>query len=361
MKNCDELALPGGPAAPRWKWWPMIFAAFIIVLPLHPAQPSQTELMLKLNWAGVFIFLALFAAAIDAARKRRPALWIVCAITLLGLAFAPFNSGSAVLFAYSSALAPWFVDGDRRRTTVVVATIVALLTIEVWITALPIRFWLFTVGWCVIAAASYLWVVNMILSLDRVAKMAERERIARDLHDVLGHTLSLITLKSELAGQLLAGAESPDVARARREISDVESISRGALAEVRQTIRGYRSETLQAELDRVAAMLQTAGIRMNCESEMVPLDAVREGVLGMALREAVTNVVRHSRAQNCRIRVRATKQSCQLEVEDDGLGGVRAEGQGLRGMRERIEALGGSVLLDHSGGTRLTVRVPVPS
>ena len=82
---------------------------------------------------------------------------------------------------------------------------------EVWLAALPLRFWLFTLGWSVIAAVSYLWVVNMMLSLDRLAKMAERERIARDLHDVLGHSLSLITLKAELAGQLL-GPE-PEIER----------------------------------------------------------------------------------------------------------------------------------------------------
>jgi hypothetical protein len=128
----------------------------------------------------------------------------------------------------------------------------------VWLAELPVRFWLFTAGWSVIAAVSYLWVVKMMLFKDRLAKLAERERIARDLHDVLGHTLSLITLKAELAGQLLA--QESQIPRARQEIAAVESISRSALAEVRQTIRGYRVETLQMEFERVASMLGTAGI-----------------------------------------------------------------------------------------------------
>lgn len=339
--------------------WPMIFAAFIVVLPLPPGQPIAHGLPWALDWAGVLVFLILFAKALDAARKGLPALWIVRAMTLMGLAFAPFNPGSTILFAYAAALVPWFVAGDTRRTAAGVALIIAVLSCEVWIAGLSLPFWLTTCAWCVIAAGSYLWVVKMLSRIDRLAKVAEQERIARDLHDVLGHTLSLITLKAELAGQVLD--EAAEIGRARREIADVESISRSALAEVRQTIRGYRIETLQAELERVAAMLRTAGITMSCESETMRLDSVRDVALCMALREAVTNVVRHAGARNCHIRVQKAEDVCLLEVHDDGAGTTHSEGQGLRGMRERIEALGGSVLLAHSNGTRVTVRVPVPS
>ncbi len=349
----------GQPFAPRSKWWPMIFASFIIVLPLSPGRPIPGGLMWKLDWLGVLVFLALFAAAIDSARKNRPGLWIVTAMTLLGLGFAPFNPGSTVLFAYACAFVPWFVAGDVRRTAGTVAVIIAAFSIEVWVAALPMRFWLFTVGWGVIAAVSYLWVVKMMLSMDRLAKLAERERIARDLHDVLGHTLSLITLKAELAGELLT--QAPDIARARQEIADIESTSRSALADVRKTIRDYRTETLQMEIDRVASMLRTAGIAMSCERQAVPLDNGGERVLGLALREAVTNVVRHSNARNCRIRIQRIQHACVLEVQDDGLGGQHPEGQGLRGMRERIEGIGGSLSLDHTRGTRLTVQVPLAS
>jgi two-component system sensor histidine kinase DesK len=351
--------LSGGHFAPHSKWWPMIFAAFIVVLPLSPARSSIPAAPLwSLEWLGVAVFLALFAAAINAIRRRRPGLWIVAMIALLGVGFAPFNPGSTVLFAYACALVPWFVGGDARRTASVVAVIIAALSVEVWVAALPVRFWLFTMGWGVIAAVSYLWVVNMVLSMDRLAKMAERERIARDVHDVLGHTLSLITLKAELAGQLLT--ENPEIARARREIADVESISRSALAEVRKTIRGYRAETLQAEIDRVASMLRTAGITLRCECESARLDATHERALGLALREAVTNVVRHSGARNCHIRAQHGQQGYILEIEDDGLGGAYPEGLGLRGMRERVEGVGGCLLLDRSRGTRLTVCIPVP-
>lgn len=334
----------------------MLFAAFILVLPLPLEHTVRSELRRTLDWLGVVVFLALFGLALDATRKRRSALWIVVAITLLGVAYAPFNPGSLVLFAYACALTPWFMRGDALRTACIAAAIIAVLGTEGWLVALPVRFLLFTTGACVVAAASYLWVVRTVGSVDRMAKVAERERIARDLHDVLGHTLSLITLKAELADQLLT--EPADIDRARREVADVKAISRAALAEVRQTIRGYRVATFETELDRVAAMLRAAGIALTCERDTVNLDSPHEVALGMVLREAVTNVVRHARAQKCHIRVQKTGATLSLEVEDDGPGGAYPEGEGLRGMRERIEPLGGSVLLQKSGGTRLRVCVP---
>ncbi len=335
----------------------MIFSTFIFVLPLSPARPVVADgLWWTLDWLGVAIFLALFAAAIASARKHGPGLWIVAAMAALGVAFAPFNPGSMVLFAYACAFVPWFVGGDTRRTATVVAIIIVALSIEVWLAALPLRFWLFTTGWGIVAAVSYLWFVKMMLSMDRVAKMAERERIARDLHDVLGQTLSLITLKAELAGQLLT--QDADIPRARQEIAGVESISRSALAEVRQTIRGYRAESLQMEIDRAASMLRTAGIAITCEREAISPNAASERILGLTLREAVTNVVRHSGARSCHIRVQRVHQAYLLEVQDDGSGGAYAEGHGLRGMRQRIEEIGGSVLFDRSQGTRLSVRIP---
>src|SRR5208337_3051105 len=127
--------------------------------------------------------------------------------------------------------------------------------------------------------------------VEHLAKVAERERIARDLHDVLGHTLSLITLKSELAGKLI----DRDPERAGKEIREVEQISRQALTDVRDAIRGYRSQGLVAELAQAKSTLETAGLTVQCDAATtVKLPAVQESVLSLAVREAVTNVVRHA-------------------------------------------------------------------
>jgi len=207
--------------------------------------------------------------------------------------------------------------------------------------------------------------------IEHLAKLAERERIARDLHDLLGHTLSVIILKSELASKL---AER-DVERARNEIRDVERISRDALSQVRAAVRGYRAGGLAAEIEDARRALDAANVVLTADLQSAPLPPSHEAVLSMALREAVTNVVRHANARQCRIAIecgaadlggRSTAAvggatQCVLTVTDDGRGGGEPFGSGLTGMRERVEALGGTLQRDGSHGTTLTITLPLAS
>jgi two-component system sensor histidine kinase DesK len=188
--------------------------------------------------------------------------------------------------------------------------------------------------------------------VEHLAKLAERERIARDLHDLLGHTLSLIVLKTELASKL---AER-DPVRAAREIREVEEISRQALAEVRQAVRGYRARDLSAERALARVALQAAGVELSEAFEPVALSPEAEDAFAFALREGVTNVVRHARATRCHVGLAAGDGQARLTIEDDGHGGEAPEGAGLRGMRERAQALGGQV---ERQGTRLRVSIPL--
>jgi two-component system sensor histidine kinase DesK len=192
--------------------------------------------------------------------------------------------------------------------------------------------------------------------IEHLAKLAERERIARDLHDVLGHTLSVITLKSELAGKLI----DRDPRRAGKEIREVEEISRQALAEVRDAIRGYRAKGLAAELAQAKATLETAGVSVQCDAATtVQLPAMQESVLSLAVREGVTNVVRHAGASKCSLRIEQQNGSCRLEIADDGQGFSSMEGNGLRGMRERVEMLGGTLERRNKSGTTITITLPL--
>jgi two-component system, NarL family, sensor histidine kinase DesK len=192
--------------------------------------------------------------------------------------------------------------------------------------------------------------------IEHLAKVAERERIARDLHDVLGHTLSVITLKSELAGKLI----EQDPARAGKEIREVEQVSRQALSEVRDAIRGYRSEGLVAELARAKSTLETAGVSVQCDAATsMKIPAMQESVLSLAVREGVTNVVRHAQARTCRLRIEQQNGTCRLEIADDGQGFSSIEGNGLRGMRERVEMLGGTLERTTNSGTTLTITLPL--
>jgi two-component system sensor histidine kinase DesK len=151
------------------------------------------------------------------------------------------------------------------------------------------------------------------------------------------------------------------VERARAEIRDVERISRQALAQVRAAVRGFRSGGLQAELEETRRTFAAAGVTLAATLEAVVLPPATEAVLVLAIREAVTNVVRHARATRCTIDIRAAGDVCTVTVADDGRGGSASFGSGLSGMRERVESLGGTLAVAGKRGMTVTIAVPVPA
>lgn len=191
----------------------------------------------------------------------------------------------------------------------------------------------------------------------RLATLSERERIGRDLHDLLGHTLSVIALKSELARKLV----DRDIDAARSEIGEVERVARDALSQVRTAISGIRSTALAAEIVAATALLKAHGVNVRCEAEAVRLPIHRETALALSLREAATNIRRHSGAQAVTISVRQEASSVVIEVIDDGRGGRIVPGNGLNGMRERLDSVGGTLTLSPNKpfGTLLRATVPV--
>jgi two-component system sensor histidine kinase DesK len=284
---------------------------------------------------------------------------------LLGILYLPYNGGACTFFIFAAAMVPFCVESQR-------AAVIGLITVGS-IGAVECLF-LHITGWEMFYAALFPMIIgagNTFFAernrmnrrlrkaneeIENLAKVAERERIARDLHDVLGHTLSVITLKSELAGKLI----DHDPVRARKEIGEVEEISRKALSDVRDAIRGYRSQGLVAELANAKTTLETAGLAVQCDAATtMKLPAVQESVLSLAVREAVTNVVRHAQARTCRMRLEQQNGSCRLEIQDDGRGSSNGEGNGLRGMRERVEMLGGTLRRNTESGTTLTITLPL--
>jgi two-component system, NarL family, sensor histidine kinase DesK len=190
----------------------------------------------------------------------------------------------------------------------------------------------------------------------RLAALAERERIGRDLHDLLGHTLSLIALKAELANRLW----ERDAAAARKEIREVENVARQALAQVRRAVTGIRSAGLAAEVASARLLLESAGTGFRYELEPLSLPAELETCLALVVREAVTNIQRHARASRASVKLRREGEDVLLDVQDDGCGADIVPGNGLAGMRERLAALGAELRVDAGAGrgTRLSVRVP---
>ncbi len=195
-----------------------------------------------------------------------------------------------------------------------------------------------------------------------MAVAEERLRIARDLHDLLGHSLSIVALKTELAGKLL----ERDTKRAAAELADVQDVTRRALAEVREAVQGYRRLALRDAVDGARTALSAAGIDFVLDEEPVDLPPEVESTLAWAVREATTNVVRHSGARHCEIRVHADGSLAEIEVLDDGRAvpdePVRAgRGSGLVGLAERAERIRGSLVAGPrpEGGFRLRLSIPL--
>jgi two-component system sensor histidine kinase DesK len=344
-------------------WGVLIWLAYSGFFFLQPIYDHVGRRQWLLDILGFAVFLALYFGLFWLERPR-PSLHIG-GMVALGLLFLPFNGGASTFFIFAAAFTPFSVETQA-------AAIGGMLAIAA-IAALECLF-LHITGWTLFYCAVFPLIVgggNVFFAernrmnrrlrkaneeIEQLAKVAERERIARDLHDVLGHTLSVITLKSELAGKLLGR----DPQRAAKEINEVEQISRQALSDVRDAIRGYRSQGLVAELAQAKATLETAGLTVQCDAATtMKLPAVQESVLSLAVREAVTNVVRHAQARTCRMRLDQRNGSCRLEIQDDGLGGSNGEGNGLRGMRERVEMLGGTLQRSTNAGTTLTITLPL--
>ena len=339
----------------------LVWLAYSVFFFVEPAQRATLSAW-GLTGLMYACFLALYLGLVYAnGLTLRTTLAALLAI--LGIAYYPFNAGSGVVFIYVAAFIP-VVTESVALCLALIAAAAATAALEGWVLGYSPWTWGIFAFFALPSGASNLfWIVrarndarlNMAQEqIEHLAQVAERERIARDLHDVLGHTLSLIVLKSELAGKLLPG----DPGRAQREIAEVEQTARRALAEVRETIRGYRSEGLAAELDRARETLALAGVTLEHQAPLPRLAPLIESALSLVLRECVTNIVRHARAARCRLTIAADPERTFFEITDDGRGGIEHEGNGLRGMRERLATLGGRLAIDSDRGTCLRVEIP---
>lgn len=199
---------------------------------------------------------------------------------------------------------------------------------------------------------------------ERIAELMvteERHRIARDLHDTLGQKLSLIGMKSDLAGKLIQ--KKPE--QAKKEIDDIHRTARTALKEVREMVSHMRYIKLKDELIRIQEMMNAARVQMkirgNADFKNTPL--LIEDIVSMCLKEAATNIVKHSQATSCKVSMTETPDEICIEVQDNGIGGFTEslfwKGNGLRGMKERLEFVNGKLEIESSNGTIVTIKIPM--
>ena len=355
---------------------------YLVALAFAPSfDPDTTRSDWIAGAALVVVFLPTYAWT-TRNLERRPSLWRrgpgaasgVLVLVALGILGSAINPGATVFLVYASSLAGR-LRPRRSALTWILTAAVAVIAAGL-LSPIPIAYRLVAFG-PVAVLTPILGMASLFEAqrtqsdarlrmaqdeIERLATVAERERIARDLHDLLGHTLSTITLKAELAGRLLLR----DADRTATEIADVERISREALAEVRSAVRGYRGTGLQRELANARLALTAADVAFDYYLTDVVLRPEAEAVVALALREGVTNVVRHAGAKRVRVDLEQDGDWLVLAVDDDGAGVPTdgTSGTGIDAMRERVRALGGSVEVGRSrvaskGGTRLEIALPI--
>lgn len=295
-------------------------------------------------------------------------LWLSLLVAAICYALLPFNPGGNTFLIYAMAMAATALP--LRTVILLSCSYVALMAGETLLLGWPPVFGLgslaitMVIGTMVVAGILFSRSrerrnAELRLTQDevrRLATMAERERIGRDLHDLLGHTLSVVALKSELAGKLL----ERDPAAAREQIREVETVARQALAQVREAVAGTRAAEFEAEVAAARLALLSADVRFDHRLAPVELGDKLEQALAMALREAVTNVLRHASAHRVEVELGRREDRIVLTIADDGRGGIGRHGNGLQGMRERIAAVGGVMEVESppGGGTRLHINAP---
>ena len=362
------------PEALGLGWMPLFLLGYLVFLFMPVLVPSGSDWGSNLQWrlwptlASIAAFLPMYFLAYRGSAMTR----VLCTlgIAALGCGLMAYNAFSNTYIIYAAAFVALLPGVLWVRLAVLAALLGAYHGLSMWLgfpVFVPVLTAIISVA---VFTGNYFQSetvrkrAELKLSHEevrRLAALAERERIGRDLHDLLGHTLSMVALKSDLAGRLL----ERDPAAARNEIGEVSRVARDALSQVRRAVSGIRAAGIAAELAAAKLLLETDGVsfdyRFDDGFSGSALPPGVESALAMTVREAATNIQRHARAQRAEASFGMEGGDAVLRIVDDGRGGSIVPGNGLCGMRERLEGVHGSLRIDagNGRGTRVEARVPL--
>lgn len=382
----QEIIAASGISVRLWRLYAYFWFVCLVFPVFSLTQTPPSGFRLFITVFGIIIFVSTYFWVMwphpvsDRARTRLKlpsALALVIALTALVLYLSLLNGSTFLwLFIGVSAIAGMTLSFRNASIAVMSLTLLTIaanvgldksITSVNWLQIIPLALLVRGLGLDMIG---FVRLSDALLELQKAredlahqAVTEERLRMARDLHDLLGHSLSLITLKSDLAGRLL----EKDPRAATQQVHEVERVARQALRDVREAVAGYRQRTLHEELDGARQILEAAGIECRIEytPQSLPLDM--DMVLAWIVREAVTNVIRHSRARHCLIRIVSNDLQIRAEIRNDG--SPRTEnsnaegGSGLSGLAERLAKVGGMIeagALPVSDGPGFQVKVEIP-
>jgi two-component system sensor histidine kinase DesK len=327
------------------RFWSSVYLLFIWfpLLPFLDTEPPVHEIVLVAGGLLGFVACYLRVAWTALANPRRNATpWSLGLLYVLWIVLVPSLGDQWLLISTYFTVAALVASVSRRAMFVGMAVIEAGYIGGLLYLGLSLS----GTWWMPLQPVLFAGLIDMVqrfreerAKAEQLAVENERLRFSRDMHDIIGHSLSVMTLKTQLADRLI----ERDPGQAREEIRQLEELSRQALEDVREAVNGYRALSLREELIRARQALAAAGIRFAVVADDVPADA--ESLLAWAVREGTTNVVRHSRASHCEIKVFTDGDHVTAKVSDNGLGSGKApsDGNGLRGLSERLDAVGGTL------------------
>ncbi len=357
--NSAFKSCPGSPYSDKsWIW--LIFSLYYFV-PLFYMPFDPIGHMLLVGVYFIFIAIYLWASTLPREQVWRP----VLAIVLLAIVTTPYTPGSSTFFSYVGFLIGFCYT--TRVYLLILSIIISLVVALQYQYSYPVPFFAFPAisGVITISAWGYIekmryearlrWIQSR-QEIEQLAIIAERERIARDLHDILGHTLSSIALKAELAEKLLAKPDKQE--QVKQHLTELNQIARNSLSLVRQTVSGYKHRGLTGEVMELCEKLRQNGFMVELNGEIPQLTPRAETAMILALTELTTNVLRHSKGNHCEIAFSRSEDQVIVSMRDNGAVEKLEPGNGLKGIQERLQALAGDLQASASRGCEFVISLP---
>ncbi|MEK5440610.1 sensor histidine kinase [Fredinandcohnia sp. FSL W7-1320] len=354
----------------RYGFFPYIFLIYLVM----PAYYVSLENGWK-QVAGIgllLLFLVTYRQLYNTSDKKTYAYWLVIQIILVMILAISYNLYNLFLGFFPAHFIGWYQKKVYFFRALGFFTLSIIIPLLIHWDSLILESMYFYGIFIIIMIVSPFGIrsMNSRMELEKkleeaneqieeLVKREERLRIARDLHDTLGHTLSMITLKSQLVHKLI----SKDIEKAKLETKEIERTSRTALTQVRELVSDMRAVTIAEELIETENILKAAGIsfEFDGDSKLEDVPLLTQNILSLCLKEGITNVVKHSEANNCTVHLLKKPGEIELSISDNGKGldEKAADGNGLTGIKERLQLIDGFGEAISHNGTKLMITVPI--
>lgn len=358
----------------KYGFFPYIWLIYIILPVINIQNESGIKLMIGYMMIGLFV---LTYRQLYFATGRSFSFWLALQMLIIAIMSGFYSFYNLYMGFYTANFIGWFTDKRKFKIAMVAFAAVELIPVALLVKQVHLQELVFSLPFFLIMLVSPFGIRSMNRrqqlekELDQanerikeLVKREERVRIARDLHDTLGHTLSLIILKSQLVEKMTI----KDPQRAQNEAREIYQTSRAALKQVRELVSDMRAITVVEELAEAAELLKVANIKLEIEGDATLEDValLNQNIISLCIKEGITNIVKHSQATHCQITITRTERKITVQIEDNGVGPVQQDvaeiryGNGLNGMCERLSLIEGSLSVASGAGqgTIMTVTIP---